>query len=318
LNPETQQTTNPLINPSPENGKTPKRIVIVEDDTEVRQSIGRFLKEYDYEIFEAGSGPEGLAKATIEKPDVILIDLRLPGMDGLTLVRELRKRAGTVMIPIIIITAASDLYTRINVFKAGADGLMIKPFDVHELLARVERAVEVSVGFSRLTNLDALTEIFNRRYFNNRLESEYSRARRHRHSISLAMIDIDFFKHFNDTYGHQAGDFVLRSVAQFIKQALRVQDIVCRYGGEEFTAIMPVTSKPDAVMVMDRIRASIAQQPFIMEPDTPVFNVRISVGIAEFPADAVNENDLIRFSDQALYQAKNTGRDKVVAYFKEP
>ncbi len=304
----------PNADPVMDDNGLSRRILIIEDDALIRQPVAQFLRSKGYEILEADNGPEGLEKATSEKPDMILLDLRLPGMDGLAVTRELRRRAGTMMIPINVITGLNDRQTRIDVFRAGGDGLLMKPFDLEELLARVERAVEVSRGFTRLTHIDALTEIYNRRYFNGRIEVEFSRARRHRHALALAMIDIDFFKHFNDSYGHQAGDFVLRAVAQFIKKSLRIQDIVCRYGGEEFAVIMPVTAKADAVLVLDRIRAQIDQQRFRMDGVAEPFEIRISAGIAAFPSDADNEMALIHCSDTALYEAKKTGRNKVHAY----
>jgi diguanylate cyclase len=128
------------------------------------------------------------------------------------------------------------------------------------------------------------------------------------------MMDIDYFKKFNDTYGHRAGDFVLSSLAQHVKKSLRTQDFVCRFGGEEFVVIMPMTKAYDAAMVMSRIRADLQDRFFYSPYDNRDFNIHISVGVAQFPEDAADADTLVRAADEALYEAKETGRNKVVIY----
>ncbi|KAB2881176.1 diguanylate cyclase [bacterium] len=290
------------------------RVLLVEDNPAVRNMILDFLGKRDYEIFEASNGLEGLQIATTEKPDVILADIIMPEMDGFELISRVREQPGTMLIPIIVMTAVNNLETKINVFKAGGDGLLIKPFDLQELQVRIERAIQVSRNFMKLTYVDSLTGVYNRRFFDDRLPTEVNRTRRYQQPLALVMFDIDHFKKFNDTYGHRAGDFVLSSLAQHVKKSLRTQDIVCRYGGEEFTVIMPMTRGEDAAMVMSRIRADLNERFFYSPYDKQDFNIRISVGISRHPEDGMEADAIMRTADEALYEAKETGRNKVVLY----
>ncbi len=297
-----------------ETASAKSRVLLVEDDAAVRTMVVEFLQKRNYEIYEAANGLDGLQIATMEKPDVILVDIIMPGMNGLDLIKNIRKNPGTMLIPVIVVTAVNDLETKINVFRAGGDGLLIKPFDLQELDVRIERAIQISQNFMKLTYVDALTNVFNRRLFDDRLPTEINRTKRYNHELSLVMIDIDYFKKFNDTYGHRAGDFVLSSLAQYVKRSLRTQDFVCRYGGEEFIVIMPMTQSKDAAMVMSRIRADLQDRSFYSPFDHRDFNIQISVGVAQFPADADDADSLTRAADDALYEAKETGRNKVVIY----
>ncbi len=290
------------------------RVLIVEDDAAIRNLITDFLKEKNFDISYAQNGAEGLQIATTEKPSVILADIVMPEMNGIEMIRQLRKLPGTMLIPVIALTAVNTLENKIEVFAAGGDGILIKPFDLQELQARIERSIQISENFMKLTYVDALTSVYNRRLFDDRLPVEVNRARRYKQDLSLVMLDIDHFKKFNDTYGHRAGDFVLGSIAQHVKKSLRAQDLVCRYGGEEFTIIMPATRSSDAAMVMSRIRADLQDRYFYSPFDDKDFNIRISIGVASFPENSQDHDTLMRMADEALYEAKLTGRNKVVIY----
>lgn len=298
-----------------ETEETPKaRILVVEDDVQVRNMVTEFLTKRGFEVREAVNGLEGLNIAVTEKPDAILVDIIMPVMDGLDMIRQLRQHPGTMLIPVIVMTAVNNLDTKITVFKAGGDGLLIKPFDLQELEVRIDRAIQISSSFMKLTYVDALTGVYNRRFFDEKLPIEANRAKRYGQSMALVMVDIDHFKKFNDTYGHRAGDFVLSSIGQHVKKSLRTQDFVCRYGGEEFAVIMPMTLSKDAGMVMSRIRADLQDRYFHSPYDNMDFNILISIGVAQFPVDAENPDMLIRAADEALYEAKETGRNRVVLY----
>ncbi len=289
-------------------------VLVVEDDKAVRDLVVDFLSKRNYDVICAVNGLDGLNIAATEKPDVILADIIMPELDGLEMIRRLRAQPGTMLIPILVMTAVNNLETKIKVFKAGGDGILNKPFDLQELEVRIERAITISENYMKLTYVDALTGVYNRRFFDEKLPIETNRARRYGHPLSMVMIDIDFFKKFNDTYGHRAGDFVLNSIGQFIKKALRTQDIVCRYGGEEFMVLMPMTRNEDAAMVMSRIRADLQDREFHSPYDNLDFNVRISVGISQFPIDGDTPDQVVRAADEALYEAKETGRNRVVVY----
>jgi len=161
---------------------------------------------------------------------------------------------------------------------------------------------------------DGLTKVYNHRFFYQRIEEETLRAKRYGKVFSLIMMDIDFFKRFNDTYGHKAGDKALANVARILKETTRNVDLAARYGGEEFAVILPETDKDGAMAIADRIRRAIKNTPFEIDPAKPMVGVTVSIGVASFPEDASGYADLIEGADQALYQAKNTGKNKVCAY----
>ena len=158
---------------------------------------------------------------------------------------------------------------------------------------------------------DYLTEVYNCRYFYERLEEELKRAERYKGTFSLIMLDIDYFKHYNDTYGHQAGDRVLRNVALFLKKQIREQDLIARYGGEEFSVILPETGKQVARGLAERLRVFLSSQSFPPNEAQSDGNLTISLGIATFPEDAKSIDDLIKIADRALYKAKENGRNRV-------
>lgn len=159
---------------------------------------------------------------------------------------------------------------------------------------------------------DYLTEVFNCRYFYERLEEEIKRAVRNKTSVSLIMLDIDYFKQYNDIHGHQAGDRVLRDIALFLKQNVREHDVIARYGGEEFSLILPETGKRVAADLAERLRIAVSNQPFPFVETQPDGKLTISLGIAAFPDDAQSVNEFVKVADCALYKAKGNGKDKVV------
>jgi diguanylate cyclase (GGDEF)-like protein len=165
----------------------------------------------------------------------------------------------------------------------------------------------------KLATIDGLTELYNHRYFQDTLKQQMDIARRYNQSVSLIICDIDFFKKFNDTYGHQAGDAVLRQVAQTLKKNSRTTDCVCRYGGEEMSIILPNTSAEEALMLANRVCNAVAEKPFRL---TPVDSapVTISVGVSTFPDNAQTPQDLIEWADKGLYYAKEHGRNQVGRY----
>jgi len=312
--PKHQKNNEAEASPTPEAEQETRSILVVEDDPAVRNLIVDYLKNRNFNVSQAQDGLEGLQIAMTEKPDVILTDIVMPGMDGLEMIKHLRSHMGTMLIPIITLTAVNNLETRVSILQAGGDSIMYKPFDLQELEARIDRSVTISSNYLKLTYVDALTGIYNRRLFDERLPVEVNRSKRYSQPLALTIFDIDHFKKFNDTYGHRAGDFVLSTLAQHIKKSLRTQDVVCRYGGEEFAVIMPMTKVQDAALVMSRIRADLQDRTFYSPYDDRDFNILISVGIAQFPSDGETADSLTRSADEALYEAKETGRNRVVMY----
>lgn len=176
---------------------------------------------------------------------------------------------------------------------------------------RTKELNELSERYKLLSVVDGLTNVYNHRYFYTKLEEETKRADRYKKSLSLIMLDIDFFKHYNDTHGHQAGDNVLRDIALLLKKSVRELDMVARYGGEEFCIILPETGKQVARNLAERIRVSVSAQPFLFKETQPDGNLTISLGVATFPDDAKSSDNLVTAVDRALYKAKGNGRNRV-------
>jgi diguanylate cyclase (GGDEF)-like protein len=302
------------------------RVLLVEDDPAQAAATREILSKGDYEVLWAADGINAIKLVTRDKPDIILLDVVLPGMTGHEVCRWLKREESTKAIPIIMLTVKKELSDKISGLHIGADDYLPKPYNELELNARIYASLrtkalqdELRQKNSQLEELlekvnnmaitDPLTGLFNRRRFSEVLSSEFERAKRYDTPFSLAMLDIDFFKKVNDTYGHDVGDTVLKGVAGVLLNSLRKIDTAARFGGEEFMVILPNTEKANAVIVAERIRQSIEQATF-SGVDRPV---TASIGIASMPDSGIDQEDkVIRCADIALYQAKQTGRNRVL------
>jgi diguanylate cyclase (GGDEF)-like protein len=296
------------------------RVLVADDSRVVRMIVAGYLKDAGYEVSEAGSGDEAVARLGREPLDVIITDLSMPGLDGFG-VLEAAKRAGSG-IEVIILTGAhaDDMAAAVRAIRLGAHDYLVKPPSMaDDVLIAVERAVEkkrlrdtnerLMKQLETLSLTDALTGVGNRRAFSQALEREAARAVRYKHALSLALLDIDHFKKINDGHGHEAGDEVLRQVAQTAAAVLRKGDSFYRYGGEEFVAILPVAEPPGAAEVARRLIAAIAGRPIRIGAHG--LSVTASVGVATLGVDGP-EATLGR-ADAALYEAKRSGRNRVCA-----
>jgi diguanylate cyclase (GGDEF)-like protein len=288
------------------------RILIV-DDERININLLNALLKADYKIMVATNGEQAIKAAVAGKPDLILLDILMPGMDGYAVCRQLRAKAETQSIPIICITAMSDAENEAMGFALGAVDYISKPFNSAVVKARVGVHMKLKRKSDLLENLvsiDALTEIPNRRAFDQTREQEWARGLRTGLPISFAMIDIDLFKQFNDNYGHGAGDECLVRVARALSGCIqRPGDFVARYGGEEFAAILSNTDQDGAMRVAEQFHAALAalQIPHAFSAAAPY--VTISVGIATaIPAAGLTFEMLSATADKMLYAAKNAGR----------
>lgn len=291
-----------------------KKVLLVEDDEVTAKLLNSFLVKNGFETILATNGIDAHEKIAFEKPNIIICDIMMPDMDGYEFCRIVRSSPGLELIPFIFISALSDLDSKIKAFSLGADDFVTKTFDMKEVLTRIKRAIHRHEIFLRLSYVDSLTEIYNRRYFDEKIEDEMRRAKRYSLEVTLAVFDIDFFKKFNDSYGHKVGDFALNQLAGYVKEKLRQTDTICRYGGEEFSVVMPFTTRENGAMVMDRLRETLAKKVFHYESDDHDLTINISVGVACFPHDADNGEDLLKSADKALYRAKRSGRNRVCSY----
>lgn len=290
------------------------RVLVVDDARDVHDLLRVRLKHDDIELLAAETIQEGFEKALHESPELMLVDMSLPNDgDGLALMRLLQNDARTRNIPVIVLSARTDMSSKVAAFDLGAVDYVTKPFELIELRMRLRAARRMNQMMRLLSHraqIDGLTGLWNRTYFDCRWREEYSRAHRQGHALALAFIDIDHFKSVNDNYGHPVGDSVLQGVARVLQRDPRASDVACRYGGEEFVLVMPDTGAVDAAVVCERLRRAMAELRWSRVPD---LRVTVSMGVAGATGmtTATAEN-WIEAADRNLYAAKKAGRNRVV------
>ncbi|MCB0283738.1 MAG: diguanylate cyclase [Calditrichae bacterium] len=290
--------------------KQKKVIMIVEDDIEMRSILKLYLTNIGYNIIVADNGDDAYEKIRHNTPDLILSDIMMPGTDGIDLRNKLLKNPEYRIIPFIFVSALGKIEEKIKGLKLFVDDYIVKPFDMAELVVRIQSTIKRSEYFNDLIKIDSLTKLYNRKTFFKELEKEIKRVSRYNTQMSVAIIDLDYFKKCNDTYGHVFGDSVLIKVSEFLLSSLRETDFAGRFGGEEFLVAMPETDKEGAKIVIERFRKSVQE----MEFEIPGFRITFSAGIATIPEDGNEGDDIVRTADIALYKAKNNGRNRVEVF----
>jgi two-component system, chemotaxis family, response regulator WspR len=313
-------------------------VLLVDDQAMIGEAVRRGLANEENIDFHFCADPhQAIAQAIQIKPTVILQDLVMPGLDGLTLVREYRNNPITRDIPIIVLSTKEDPMIKSAAFAAGANDYLVKLPDNIELVARIRyhsrsymtllqrdeayRALRVSqqqlldtnLVLQRLMNSDGLTGLSNRRHFDEYLELEWRRAIREQTQMSLMMIDVDYFKAYNDTFGHLEGDEALRQVAKAIRASCsRPSDLPARYGGEEFALVLPNTSPGGARLLAEKLRQTVAGMNIPHMAPREGSTLTVSIGLATVvPGVGSHSRQLIQSADQGLYAAKNNGRNQV-------
>ena len=299
------------------------RILIAEDDPVSRRVLQRTLEKMGHEVVAHVNGRQALEAARADDcPRLAILDWMMPEMDGVTACREIRALSTEPYIYIIMLTARGETEDVVEAMNIGADDYMVKPFNPHELSARVRAGVRIVDLQAELIEAretlrvqathDALTGIYNRGAIFELLDRDASRAAREDGAICVAMCDLDDFKRVNDTYGHPAGDAVLCEIARRVKSHLRPYDAVGRYGGEELLIVLPGCDTPRGAAIADRIRQAICGEPVRFEdreiPVSASFGAAANGG--GIPAES---ESLIRAADAALYRAKGAGRNRVEA-----
>jgi len=292
-------------------------ILIVDDERSNLLFLTRILGE-KYDIYTAKDGASAIKKATELAPDLIMLDIIMPDMSGYEVLNALRKQDTTRNIPIIFITGLNSEDEEERALSYNAVDYINKPLRPNIVKLRVRnhiRNVNQIRTIERLSMTDQLTDIPNRRSFDNRLNMEWRRAIREKSPISLLMFDVDKFKTYNDIYGHQQGDAVLRAVAKIIEQGLkRPGDFAARWGGEEFVALLANTGRLGALEVAERIRAAVEKINLTCDECSDTVPVTISIGVESLIPEQSNSLDLfISAADNALYEAKAAGRNCVRA-----
>ncbi|MDB4939297.1 MAG: domain/GGDEF domain protein [Labilithrix sp.] len=303
----------------------PGEILVVDDEEATRKAVIHHMGALAMRVAQAESGARAVEVATEKAAtlDCILLDLAMPGSDSWDVLRQLRADAETSAIPVLLLTdgppSEADMLAMIE---QGAMDHLTKPLSGTLLCAKVRAVCERSRTQRELKNKlrfaldnaahDALTGLFNRRYFDRRLREEVAHAKRHKRPFSIVLLDLDHFKLVNDTYGHEDGDRVLRHLAEIAQAQLREDDVACRYGGEEFVLLLRGTTGMAARVVANRLRTNLASQPIALGPKNEMRHITFSAGVAAADErNAYNAEEIVSRADAALYRAKRAGRNRV-------
>ncbi|WP_416666977.1 diguanylate cyclase domain-containing protein [Egbenema bharatensis] len=329
-------------------------LLVVDDHLDNVRSLALLLEELGYHVRKATSGEMALETIQIAPPDLVLLDVRMPDMSGYEVCTRLKANPTTRTIPVIFLSASDDTGDKVQAFAVGGADYVTKPFQMEELSARVRHQItilrqqqqllqqqqqlaiqncqlrqeilqreqaelklqQVNLELQRMANTDSLTQLANRRCFDETLNQEWCRLKQDHQPLSLILCDIDYFKQYNDCYGHPTGDTCLQQVAQAISSCIKhPADQVARYGGEEFAIILPNTDQVGAVAIIEEIRSTVATLKIPHAGSTIADHITLSAGVAcLIPSQTASCQDLIIATDTALYQAKQHGRNQVVLY----
>lgn len=299
-----------------------EHILIVDDDLAIRDAMHEFIEMSGFVSSVASSAEEALEILTHDKVEVVITDILLPGMNGLALTDRIKR---TRDIDVIVMTGYSTDYSYEEAVSKGASDFVFKPVRFEELLLRLKRVlkerrlnqerVHMLEELKKLSITDGLTQLYNSRHFYTQLKGEIDRCNRYGHKLSLLLLDIDNFKNYNDTYGHLEGDKILVRLGRIIKACLRKMDTAYRYGGEEFTIILPDTHGEEAGTVAERLRAAV-QTEDLTEGVNPEETITISIGVTQYRREE-KVATFVQRADQAMYQSKQAGRNRVSCAFQD-
>lgn len=295
-----------------------RKILVVDDDPDSLSIISEALHWEGYSVTKVSSGPEALKLISVQFHDLVILDVNMPGMDGIATLQDLRRLENYVSV--IFISGNSESESVVNGLDAGADDYIAKPFDPRELLARVRTQLrikdlndqlhEANLKLKELVNIDDLTGLFNMRSLYQRLEHELDRAKRFHRQVCVVMMDMDYFKSVNDGHDHLFGSYVLSEVGIIIKQCIRNIDIAARYGGDEFLIVLTETNEEGARIFCERLRNLIESNLFKNGMDQIRLTTSLGFTITE-PGEKVDPIEIVKQADAALYDAKRSGRNCV-------
>jgi len=277
-----------------------KNVLVVDDSKSIRLYQKKILKLLNLNVFEAENGKEALEIVEKKNINFVISDIEMPKIDGIEMVKEVRKTKKIDELPILVVSSTNNLFTTFQILKLGANDFIKKPFDKNEYIIRVNNLLDIYdylINYKEERTIDGLTKIYNRFFLENSFEQIF---KFYKEKI-IAMLDIDFFKKINDTYGHQAGDEILFYFAKHIKNNLRKDDLTIRYGGEEFLIFMPNTTKEEAYIILHKIKNSLQ--------DVDGIKFTFSAGIAN---EGETLAEMIKKADERLYKAKRNGRNQVI------
>jgi diguanylate cyclase (GGDEF)-like protein len=289
------------------------RILVVDDDPVGARLVDGVLRAAGFASSFCCDAEKAFEVIRSESPDLVILDVVMPQMDGFRLCQRVRAHPGLQLTPIIFLTRKGDLEQRVRGLQVGGNDYLAKPFEPRELVARVRSHLQRLFELREMAIRDGLTRCYNSKHFKMRLEQEMARAQRDHTHLSLGMLDIDTFKKINDSYGHPAGDAVLSHLASILTASMRSADVVARYGGDEFGFLLVDAAVPEATIIANRLRERVERHRFELPAvRSELINVSctVSVGVAAFqPNDTVH--GLLQRADGALYEAKQSGRNRV-------
>ncbi len=294
-------------------GSSRPRVLVADDEDDARDALVMILQG-DYDVTSVADGESAVERVRSEHPDLVLMDVFMPRLDGLQALDRIRSDPATADIPVIFVSAGTDDAVKARTFELGAVDYLQKPFSDRELRARVERTIRLArnqTALRELAQTDPLTGLANLRAFRTRLDDEVKRARRYRTPLTAVMADMDYLKPINDELGHAAGDRAIAAIAAVIRAELRETDFGARYGGDEFVILLPHTSADEGRVLAERICARLKQA--ILDVGGRSVSLGASFGVACFPEDAADmtADTLVAAADAALYRAKRAGRGRV-------
>lgn len=289
-----------------------KAVILVVDDVPTNIQALAFLLKEDYTVKVATGGARALEVASQDPiPDLILLDVQMPDMNGYDVLRLLRENNDTAKIPIIFVTGKDSTQEEEYGLELGAVDYITKPIHPSIVKARVKTHITLKQQHDELIRIaihDQLTGLYNRHYLAEILSRKVSKSKRHNEALSVIMADIDHFKNVNDTYGHLMGDLILKAVANVIGEGARKEDIAARFGGEEFVLVLDHCTANDALIIAEGLRSKIEAL------NTEGIRVTASFGVAQMDEHAIRYEDVLKNADSALYVAKEEGRNRVILY----
>ncbi len=309
------------------------KILVVDDDMAIRGVVSEVLMDDGHQVETAASAEEALEKFNSDDFGLVMSDIRMSGMNGIQLLEAIKAKEDPAQF--VIMTSHASIETAIQAIKLGAYDYLVKPFESLELISNTaSRALEslmlarerdllvasltrnnaelerLNKFFRELAIRDGLTGLYNHRYFHEALSGEVDRARRYERELSVLFIDVDYFKAFNDTHGHQKGDELLKELAELLEARVRETDVVARWGGEEFVIMAPETGASDAAEMAESLRQSVADHPFPDRETQPAERITVSIGVATLLSNGTDKSLVFR-ADKAVYEAKAKGRNAV-------
>jgi diguanylate cyclase (GGDEF)-like protein len=297
-------------------GAIVKQNILIVDDAVSNIEVLCGILSGEFEIFFATNGKDALEIASLQIPDLILLDVVMPEMDGFQVLKSLKSAEKTKDIPVIFVTASNQETDESRGFEEGVVDYITKPLRSSVVKARVHTHLELKRyrdHLKTLSTIDGLTGVANRRVFDETIQKEWQRARRNQGPLSLIMMDIDFFKAYNDHYGHVAGDECLRKLTAAINQVhRRPADLFARYGGEEFVILLPETDSEGALVIARTVITRVGSLSIPHEYSQVSGYITLSMGVATMiPGDDQTLLDLINLADELLYKAKKSGRNQI-------